>query len=118
MEKVKYKCLGCGWSKEIPKDWGDVKPKYCPTPTCEMSVKKSKGRKSYRNNPDMLQVTYSTSPAPEKKEVVKESAEYEVKEQLSGTQRRQQQSQRNRAANQSGTVSSEAPSDQENRTAE
>ena len=58
MEKVKYKCKGCGWTKEVPAEWADVKPRFCPTPTCELSVKKSKGRKSFRNNPEMLETTF------------------------------------------------------------
>jgi hypothetical protein len=72
MQKVKYKCKGCGWAKELPVDWGDVKPRFCPTPTCEMSIKKSKGRKSFRNNPDMLVITYSEIPVKTAK--VEESA--------------------------------------------
>lgn len=113
MEKVKYRCMGCGWTKELPKDWGDVRPRYCPTPTCEMSVKRSKGRKSFRTNPDMLQVTFVTPPVAEKKEVVQKTVEYEPKEQSSGNQRRhQQQSQRQRpaerAADESGTVEPKA----------
>jgi hypothetical protein len=61
MDKVKYRCKGCGWSKELPNTWGDIKPRFCPTPTCEMSVKKSKGRKSFKNNPEMLEMTFSTT---------------------------------------------------------
>lgn len=61
MDKVKYRCKGCGWSKELPLEWGDIKPRYCPTPTCEMSIKKSKGVKSFRNLPDKLEVTYTTT---------------------------------------------------------
>jgi hypothetical protein len=57
MQKVKYRCKGCGWTKQMPAEWADVKPRFCPTPTCELSVKKSKGRKSFRNNPDMLETT-------------------------------------------------------------
>lgn len=56
MDKVKYRCVCCGWSKELPLEWSDIKPRFCPTPTCEMSVKKSKGRKSFRLTPDNLQI--------------------------------------------------------------
>lgn len=63
MRKVKYRCKCCGWSKELPADWADVKPRFCPTPTCEMSVKKSKGKKSFRSQPDKLEITF-IEPAP------------------------------------------------------
>lgn len=67
MQKVKYRCKGCGWTKEVPGEWADVKPRFCPTPTCELSVKKSKGRKSFRNNPEMLETTFrDVVPAPRK----------------------------------------------------
>jgi hypothetical protein len=64
MDKVKYRCTCCGWSKELPLEWSDVKPRFCPTPTCEMSVKKSKGKKSFRLMPDKLQITEIVAPAP------------------------------------------------------
>lgn len=86
MEKVKYKCKGCGWSKELPAEWADVKPRFCPTPTCEMSVKKSKGRKSFRSHPDMLETTFVKPAVTEKKDVTVKSVEYEAKEQPSGKQ--------------------------------
>ena len=58
MRKVKYRCKSCGWHKTLPAEWADVKPRFCPTPTCEMSVKKSKGKQSFRNNPDKLETTF------------------------------------------------------------
>ena len=58
MRKVKYRCTGCGWTKTLVADWADVKPRFCPTPTCEMSVKKSKGRKSFRTDPDKLETSF------------------------------------------------------------
>jgi len=61
MQKVKYKCKGCSWTKEMPGDWADVKPRFCPTPSCEMSLKKSKGRKSFRSHPEMLDVTFKNT---------------------------------------------------------
>lgn len=78
MEKVKYKCKGCGWSKELPSTWADVKPRFCPTPTCEMSVKKSKGRKSFKTNPDMLETTFYTPVEPERKDVTVTTIDFEA----------------------------------------
>lgn len=88
MEKVKYRCKGCGWNKELPKEWADVKPRFCPTPTCEMSVKKSKGRKSFRSHPDMLDTTFVKSELAEKKDIIVTTVEYEPEDQLSGKERR------------------------------
>lgn len=76
MQKVKYRCKGCGWTKEMPASWADVKPRFCPTPTCEMSVRKSKGRKSFRNNPEMLETTFHETHH-QHKEVTVTSVEYE-----------------------------------------
>jgi len=56
MGKVKYRCVCCGWTKELPIEWQDVKPRFCPTPTCEMSVKKSRGKKSFRLTPEKLEI--------------------------------------------------------------
>ena len=77
MQKVKYRCKGCGWTKEMPGEWADVKPRFCPTPTCELSVKKSKGRKSFRNNPDMLETTFREVDCGPRKEVTVTSVEYD-----------------------------------------
>lgn len=77
MQKVKYKCKGCGWTKEVPGEWADVKPRFCPTPTCELSVKKSKGRKSFRNNPEMLETTFRDIHCAPRKEVTVTSVEYD-----------------------------------------
>lgn len=76
MQKVKYRCKGCGWTKEVPGEWADVKPRFCPTPTCELSVKKSKGRKSFRNNPDMLEITFRDIHCAPRKDVTVTSVEY------------------------------------------
>lgn len=76
MQKVKYRCKGCGWTKEVPGEWADVKPRFCPTPTCELSVKKSKGRKSFRNNPDMLETSFRDIMCEPRKEVTVTTIEY------------------------------------------
>jgi len=76
MQKVKYRCKGCGWTKEVPGEWADVKPRFCSTPTCDMSVKKSKGRKSFRTNPEMLETTFRDILCAPKKEVTVTTLEY------------------------------------------
>lgn len=78
MRKVKYRCKCCGWTKTLPADWADVKPRFCPTSTCEMSVKKSKGKKSFRNDPDKLETTFIEVPVSERKDVTVSSVEYEA----------------------------------------
>jgi hypothetical protein len=91
MQKVKYRCKGCGWTKEMPGEWADVKPRFCPTPTCELSVKKSKGRKSFRNNPEMLETTFRDVHHAPRKDVTVTSVEYdgpEVKEEAHGKEGR------------------------------
>lgn len=99
MQKVKYRCKGCGWTKEVPGEWADVKPRFCPTPTCELSVKKSKGRKSFRNNPDMLETTFRDVTTAPRKDVTVTSVEYDGpkpqgKEESNGKKgRRKQQAQ-------------------------
>ena len=55
MEKVTYKCKCCGWQKAIPAAWADVSPRFCGENTCEYSIKKGKGKKSFKSNPDMLE---------------------------------------------------------------
>ena len=111
MEKVKYRCLSCGWTKEIPKEWGDVAPGSCPMKTCEMSLKRSKGRKSFRTNPEMLETTVTGTPP----EAAQKTVESEPKEQTSGNQRRPQQPSRQRpvesSADEAGTVDRKATSD-------
>jgi hypothetical protein len=62
MSKVKYKCLCCGWTKELPAEWADVRPRFCPNSKCEMSAAKTKGKKSFRSHPDKLEVTFSEEP--------------------------------------------------------
>lgn len=88
MKKVKFKCKGCGWTKELPETWGDVVPRWCPTPTCEMSVKKSKGRKSFRTNPEMMEVSQVEEVKPPKAEVVVKTVSYQEKDHSSGKERR------------------------------
>ena len=61
----------------MPAEWADVKPRFCPTPTCELSVKRSKGRKSFRNNPEMLETTFHETHH-ERKQVTVTSIEYEA----------------------------------------
>lgn len=78
MRKVKYRCKGCGWTKELVADWADVKPRFCPTPTCDMSVKKSKGRKSFRSDPDMLETSFIEPPTHVRQEVTVSSVEYDA----------------------------------------
>jgi len=58
MKKIKYRCKCCGWNKELPAEWADQKPRFCMASICEYSVKKSKGKKSFRTNPEMLEITY------------------------------------------------------------
>lgn len=77
MRKVKYRCKGCGWTKTLVAEWADVKPRFCFTPTCEMSVKKSKGRKSFRTNPEMLETTFIEPHHHERKEVTVTSLDYD-----------------------------------------
>lgn len=57
MKKIRYRCKCCGWTKELPEEWGDIKPKCCMSSLCEYSVKKSRGRKSFRTNPEMLEIS-------------------------------------------------------------
>lgn len=78
MRKVKYRCKCCGWTKTLPADWADVKPRFCPTPTCEMSVKKNKGRKSFRSEPDKLEETFIEPVQHVRSEVTVSSVEYDA----------------------------------------
>ncbi len=56
MDKVTYKCKCCdSWEKAIPAAWGDVSPRFCGNNSCELSVKKSKGKKSFKSHPEMLE---------------------------------------------------------------
>lgn len=55
METMTYKCKCCGWEKSIPAAWADVSPRFCPTNSCDLSAKKSKGKKSFRSHPEMLE---------------------------------------------------------------
>ena len=57
MEKVKYTCAAClNWSKAIPATWGDIRPKFCGNNTCSLSLKKGKGKNSFRKSPESLLV--------------------------------------------------------------
>ncbi len=65
MDKVTYKCKCCNnWSKAIPAAWGDVSPRFCGNNSCELSLKKGKGKKSFKSNPEMLE---KVLPAPKPK---------------------------------------------------
>jgi len=57
MDKIVYKCKNCGWTKQIIALWEDSRPVFCPNKKCELSKEKSKGKKSFRKHPDLLQVT-------------------------------------------------------------
>jgi hypothetical protein len=51
-----YKCKCCNvWEKAIPADWSDVVPRFCGNSRCELSMKKSKGKKGFRTSPEMLE---------------------------------------------------------------
>lgn len=66
MEKITYTCKSCSWSKSIPLDWSMDKPQFCGNGKCDYSAKRaSKTKKSFRTNPEMLEVT-----KPQKKEEV------------------------------------------------
>lgn len=61
-----YKCKSCGWEKSIPALWSDVKPRFCANAKCELSLKKGKGKKSFRSNPEQLEaIMPAPKPAPE-----------------------------------------------------
>lgn len=65
-DKVTYKCMCCNdWEKSISAAWADVSPRFCGNNSCEMSIKKGKGKKSFKSNPEMLQ---KVMPAPKQKE--------------------------------------------------
>lgn len=68
MEKLTYKCNSCGWEKAIPAQWGDVSPRFCGNSSCDYSLKKGKGKKSFKSHPDQLQKIMP------KKQEVKKSA--------------------------------------------
>ena len=74
MDKVTYKCKKCGWTKDITVLWADIKPVFCPNKNCELSKEKSKGKKSFRKYPELLEITY-----PKKKE---EKLEISVKKKI------------------------------------
>ena len=90
MDKVKYRCKGCGWSKVLPSDWADISPRFCPTPTCEMSVKKGKGKKSFKLTPDMLEITTISAPTPasESKPAERVETRYERQKRLNAAAQR------------------------------
>lgn len=71
-DKVTYKCKACKkWEKTIPAAWADQKPRFCMNQKCELSVKKGKGRKSFRRSPEMLEIILpkkSIAPAASKSE--------------------------------------------------
>ena len=74
MDLMTYKCKCCGWSKSIPASWGDDSPRFCQNSKCEMSLKKGRGKKSFRSNPDMLEKILPVKkpqPAPTKAPKVK-----------------------------------------------
>lgn len=56
MDKIKYSCKNCGWEKELPLSWKAMVPKHCCNPKCEYSSVKSKGKKGFMLNPEMLEI--------------------------------------------------------------
>lgn len=54
MDKITYTCKCCGWMTEVPGEWTDMSPRFCGNSSCELSLKKSKGKKSFKSNPDQL----------------------------------------------------------------
>lgn len=73
MDKVTYKCNCCGWEKSIAAAWADVSPRWCGDGSCEFSLKKSKGKKSYKSHPDMLQKIMPVAKPKEESRPVKTS---------------------------------------------
>ena len=37
LPKIKYTCKNCGWSRQIPAQWADLKPRRCGNPKCNTS---------------------------------------------------------------------------------
>jgi len=68
MNKVIFTCKNCGWDGQLVSNWADIKPVFCPNKKCQFSKEKSKGRKSFRSNPEMLEITF---PREEQKKEVK-----------------------------------------------
>ena len=63
MQRMTYKCKCCNaWEKSIPVEWADVSPRFCGNEKCDLSMKKSKGKKSFRSQPDMLDKVMPTAP--------------------------------------------------------
>jgi hypothetical protein len=64
-QMMTYKCKCCDvWEKAIPADWSDVAPRFCGNKRCELSLIKSKGKKGFRNSPEMLERVMPVEPAP------------------------------------------------------
>lgn len=64
MDHITYICKSCGWTKDIPATWSDISPRFCGNNSCELSIKKSKGKKSFKSEPDKLE---KIVPAPKPK---------------------------------------------------
>lgn len=56
MEKVTYRCKGCGWEKSITILWADISPTRCPNHKCVYSGKNKKNRTSFIKEPNMLEI--------------------------------------------------------------
>ncbi len=55
MDKLVYKCGCCNeWEKALPSSWSDISPRFCGNNSCDLSLKKSKGKKSFKSNPEFL----------------------------------------------------------------
>jgi len=78
-EKWVVLCRKCGWRKEVPLMWADLKPKYCGNKKCKCSFLK---------DPDSL-LTFDKKHPPMVEDVpeyVEEKAVEEVKVQKKGKQ--------------------------------
>ena len=40
MARIKYTCKNCGWSRSVPAQWADIKPKRCMNAKCNTSFTK------------------------------------------------------------------------------
>jgi len=75
-KRVIYRCKKCGWEGSVTAQWADIKPIFCPNEKCQLSKVKSKGKKSFRSEPESLKIIV---PKEEKKEVVKKESPAEPK---------------------------------------
>lgn len=78
MDKLTYKCNKCSWSKTIPTEWGDLRPRYCGNKSCLTSFYK---------NPEALEVII-----PKKEEIINTPKKEEKSNWKRNNERRDQKS--------------------------